>query len=805
MNKQHLIEAVGSTHKLSSLLGINPSAIVRWSDNVPEKRIKQLAITVDSNYLKVFGKALIDNGYCIIPLTPKSKAPTLDKWQTVKATDQDVDNWVRLKNKTGKPKYEGIGIITTYTPVVDIDVLDTMLAAEMSDYVKQETGATLVRMGNPPKVAIPFRSDEPFKFSDERRKLTSRQFKDAKGRKHRIEITGENFQFVAFGTHPDTGKPYKWIGGESPLTTPWGELPVLTEAHVTDIIQHFEARAENLGWKALSETRRIDNVAGTGIEGVKSKADITPEKLRHDMLKWLSAENFEYDEWIEIGACLHHQFDGDDEGLALWCDWSAKNNSKCQFKGPFSPEAKWKSYKRDTSGNPKTVASILELIKIAKEKAAKNRLKELFKRYMFVRLDSRIVDLKKTPVQNDQEELTFTAFRKSYEEYYRLDVNETTGKTKKIYLVDDWHGSDEKKFVEGLRHKVSNERIITDNHSGCKYYNTFYIPNKNLPNTKGDLAPIHEHFEYLWSEEIERLWILDWLARKFQKPWLTSPVTPLHIHRSQGSGRGTFGALIANVFGDWNVSAANMSDLCGESHRSQYNGYLYKSLLCIVEEAPSDDSKYEVTEKLKSVLVNDPQLLNIKYGGSFKYRPDTDFIFFTNNIDALAIKSDDRRFNVFICEQPLQSESYYQRLRDCIAVEANINAFRNELLARDVSKFRCSRPMENEARKTLIYLSKSDGELEFERFIANPPAAWMTVEQIHKIVGADFDTGVSKAHLLKLLKRSDKATPRNRSVSVAGRDVRVWCLNKDRINDENTSVREEILRIDEKLKPEGQK
>lgn len=40
------------------------------------------------------------------------------------------------------------------------------------------------------------------------RKMSSAKFVDEKGEKHQVEILGAGQQFVAYGIHPETGKPY---------------------------------------------------------------------------------------------------------------------------------------------------------------------------------------------------------------------------------------------------------------------------------------------------------------------------------------------------------------------------------------------------------------------------------------------------------------------------------------------------------------------------------------------------------------------------------------------------------------------
>ena len=64
-------------------------------------------------------------------------------------------------------------------------------------------GEIIVRVGNAPKVLIPFRTSEPF------RKFAAR-FVDPHGRNQKIEFLGEGQQYIIDGTNPDSGTRYAY-------------------------------------------------------------------------------------------------------------------------------------------------------------------------------------------------------------------------------------------------------------------------------------------------------------------------------------------------------------------------------------------------------------------------------------------------------------------------------------------------------------------------------------------------------------------------------------------------------------------
>ena len=67
----------------------------------------------------------------------------------------------------------------------------------------------------------------------------------------KIEILGTGQQFVSYGIHPDTHKPYTWtnklLDGE-PLRTPLDKLPEVTPEKLRDFAEQAAALLKSLGY-----------------------------------------------------------------------------------------------------------------------------------------------------------------------------------------------------------------------------------------------------------------------------------------------------------------------------------------------------------------------------------------------------------------------------------------------------------------------------------------------------------------------------------------------------------------------------
>jgi len=132
-------------------------------------------------------------------------------------------------------------------PVLDIDILNEEAARALEDHVREhyeERGYILVRIGKPPKRAIPFRAAiGPFKTF----KVSVIAPDGSEGQK--IELLADGAQLVVAGVHPDTGKPYAWFGGElGPI--PRGELPDLREDEAHTLVDELvEILIRDFGYK----------------------------------------------------------------------------------------------------------------------------------------------------------------------------------------------------------------------------------------------------------------------------------------------------------------------------------------------------------------------------------------------------------------------------------------------------------------------------------------------------------------------------------------------------------------------------
>jgi hypothetical protein len=119
-------------------------------------------------------------------------------WVRHETTASDLPAWSAMGCgvgiKTG-PQPDGTWLIG-----VDADTLDRRCAAVISGEVRRRWGVVPTRVGREPKCLYVLRIDGPLQYA-----------RVEFGEGERIELLSKGRQFVAWGVHPTTRKPYEWV------------------------------------------------------------------------------------------------------------------------------------------------------------------------------------------------------------------------------------------------------------------------------------------------------------------------------------------------------------------------------------------------------------------------------------------------------------------------------------------------------------------------------------------------------------------------------------------------------------------
>lgn len=317
-------------------------------------------------YMEEFGVQIAGNGYEVIPIIPGEKRPAGKNWQKLAGTVEGVQDYLA----DGKGDH-GIGIKARKCPGIDIDVLDEAVNLEIQQIVLEIVGDTpLKRIGFAPKVLWVYRAEKDSMFP----KVDTGMWVDAQGRSSKLEILADGQQFVAAHIHPDTGKPYKWLGG-SPLNVARSELPLLSHDQALEIRQRVLSLFLEHGWTKKSKNA-ITSLANPlddddPFSAFRPKVQIGDRELERKLFQ--IKDNTDHDDWVKIGMALYHQYDGSEQGFELWDRWSSSapnyDHDECVKR--------WPSFSnKDNSHTPMTCRIILKLAKKSEKEELEERSKD---------------------------------------------------------------------------------------------------------------------------------------------------------------------------------------------------------------------------------------------------------------------------------------------------------------------------------------------------------------------------------------------------------------------------------------------
>lgn len=305
------------------------------------------------------GRALLGNGYLIIPIKPGHKRPALDNWQTARLGAADLTRY---------PEH-GVGVLCGQgaQPIaaIDVDTADEALAARFVAWCQEHLGTTCERVGNAPKILLAYRA-----AAEGWGKATGAWFEDLGGARHRLEILGKGQQFVAYHIHPDTGAPYEWVDFFGGLeTVRANDLPVITEAQVEEALRVFETMAEEAGLVRVSGSRaKAGGMTSTPTDdplmAFEPPVGIDLAEARR-LVGYV--DNEDYDTWLKVGMSLHHEFEGGVDALELWNEWSSTASN---YATREDLERRWESFGR-SGRNPTTARWLLKVGNQGKRDAVK--------------------------------------------------------------------------------------------------------------------------------------------------------------------------------------------------------------------------------------------------------------------------------------------------------------------------------------------------------------------------------------------------------------------------------------------------
>lgn len=259
-------------------------------------------------------------GYAPVPVYGKS--PVLKDWTNVApaADEAAIRAWesdYTYALSTGIVHHAGVYAL-------DVDCTDRAVVAALHKAIRKALPGAPLRIGNTPKAAYFFRGVDELASLHTQVPL---RWTDQAGELHQLEVRGLGGQTLAFGIHPDTGRPYTWPQGELAEAS---KLPTLsTFAELDNLLAELRAEVAahtpGASWQAgrNTTTPAASGSGGTSTHGTKATPEFV-EALLHE----LPNPDLPWDDWfhgvlLPVKGALKGV--APDDGYALFEAWSAKS------------------------------------------------------------------------------------------------------------------------------------------------------------------------------------------------------------------------------------------------------------------------------------------------------------------------------------------------------------------------------------------------------------------------------------------------------------------------------------------------
>jgi hypothetical protein len=310
------------------------------------------------------------------------------------------------------------------------------------------------------------------------------------------------------------------------------------------------------------------------------------------------------------------------------------------------------------------------------------------------------------------EPVTVNALRTEMRAYDLVETGPRGG-IKRISPVDTWLTLPEKVRVAGWRMRPQLPRPLFRD-DGHLYINTYAPPAH--PVRGGEIATFERFLERLIPDAVERAWFWQWLAHKVREPWVPM-VAIIMVAREYGTGRGTLGEILGKLFGETYVKPCDFAMFTGSSAAARFNAMFADALIVLVNEATEEDghrwhARRSAYEALKSSV--DPNgTAQRRYeakGQNAYFGPSAmSTIIATNNLDAIKLPENDRRFCVITNNDEPMTPEERDELRRWLSVPANIGALHRHLGALPADgAFDPYWPPRFAGKRTMVELSQSD-------------------------------------------------------------------------------------------------
>ncbi|MGX7874393.1 bifunctional DNA primase/polymerase [Mesorhizobium sp. ORM6] len=311
-------------------------------------------------------RPLIEAGASLHWLVPFEKRPIEKDWskapfQNEAALRKSYRENANIGIRLGEPSKTEAG----YLHVLDLDIRKPELAAEawavvISLWPDARSLPSVISGSGGESRHLYFLAEAPLRKKTIAQSVGFEKIWDERQQRYvvkrdwMIDLFGTGVQVVLPPSiHPDTKLPYRW---ERPLDLDmigFGIGPIIPAA----TIETWGVQSS-----AVDEVEDEDDLFGL----LRSEPMDLDAAQISDVLKHIPNDGAgaHYDDYVQVGMALHHQFRGSNEGFERWCEW-AKQSEKFDAK---NAAVRWRSFSQE-SKNPVRMATLIQIANTNKLKA----------------------------------------------------------------------------------------------------------------------------------------------------------------------------------------------------------------------------------------------------------------------------------------------------------------------------------------------------------------------------------------------------------------------------------------------------
>jgi len=641
---------------------------------------------------QTFGKLapeLLANGYKPIPTRKKSKLPWLNKresWQ-VDITEEVVTGWASNGRAGG-------GVALTGLCAIDCDCYNKAISNAMVKYIlnNSDIEEPLFRIGQPPKFLLPCHADSAI---EHKHKNT---WYDPDGQRHEIEFLAAGDQyFLAYGIHPDTGQPFRWLG-DSPMDRTAGSLPRVDEMDIAGLEDEWDRLCCEAGFtrdKPGQPAGQVGNeptnrqsakAVAEPLGGMKQPGDMADPSGIAEMAVWLGHLPAEWacdrDQWIKIGAAVHHETAGSNDGWLIWDKWSKSGGDK--YKGRKDTMAVWESYDQErglySGDNTAGRGSIIHVLQQAgvwksaekagaaardaasgadEETAATGKASEIVKKlngkYAVIRIGSKIRIMQEGRSLDGGLDLAFLSPADFQFKFANRLVPNPKDPKKQISMAKLWINSPARREYDGVVFEPTGSGKTPKQLE--RYYNIW--KGLAVKPAKGCWTKFENHIYNVIAGGDDDIgqWVITWIARMLQQPGGERPGTSLVLRGGQGTGKGVFVNAVGKLFGEHFMPVSHAAQVTG-----RFNSHLNNKILVFIDEGFWAGDK--ASEGVLKSMITEPYLAIEQKGiDIIKIKNNINLIIASNNEWVVPANVAERRFCVLdVDEAHQQDRAYFHEL-----------------------------------------------------------------------------------------------------------------------------------------------